>query len=135
LSSFDSDRIGTGLPDGKPKPDSNQNTDLGKFGDPCNGRCCYFLCPIGLFYGAIWYFLWPLVFFMVIWFVAHTKKNLATLNWTATKNAGFSSCPRLWPSVYAEADLGAPPSPDVSELRIDWVTAELNNTHFISSIK
>jgi positive regulator of sigma E activity len=42
-----------------------------------------------VYFTAIWYFLWPLVFFMVIWYVAHAKKNLATLNWTATKRLDF----------------------------------------------
>jgi hypothetical protein len=31
---------------------------LVKFGGPWTGKCCYILCPLGIFYGR-WYNLWP----------------------------------------------------------------------------
>jgi hypothetical protein len=54
------------------------------FGGYWNGKCWYILCPFGLFYGnlvyfvVIWSILWPFgIFFPVL--VCCTKKNLATL--------------------------------------------------------
>jgi hypothetical protein len=69
------------------------------FGGSYNGRCLYIICPFGLFYGylvyfvALWYILWLFgIYFPVM--VCCTTKNLATLpfarfnrfhSWTPTK--------------------------------------------------
>jgi hypothetical protein len=40
------------------------------FGRSCNGRCWYILCPFGLFYGHLWYFvaIWDILCFLIYLF-------------------------------------------------------------------